>query len=237
MITQKNAPHWLGAMFLLVIFFSLTSGLLLSSATGTGSISEMLANISRHISLVRLGVLFEMLNSTGIIVLVSLLYSVLSRQDKILALIALGWWLGEALILEFTSTAVFALIRLGQDFVQVGSPLNSFYQVLGDFLYYGIYKHGYGGIHMWFYCIGGLVWYSLFFRSRYIPRVISLFGIIAVTLAFLAVVLHYFGITSPLWLSIPLLPFELTIGLWLLFKGIREHSETVSPLQALGSAG
>ncbi|MGE5373826.1 MAG: DUF4386 domain-containing protein [Bacteroidota bacterium] len=237
MISEKNVPRWLGATFLFVIFVSLASGLLLSSATGTGTISEMLANVSRNIPLVRISVLLEMLNSTGIIVLASLLYIVLSRQDKILALIALGWWLGEALILGFTSTAVFALIRLGQDFVQVGSPLNSFYQVLGDFLYYGIYKHGYGGIHMWFYCIGGLVWYSLFYRSRYIPRAISLFGIVAVSLAFIAVVLHFLGLGAPLWISIPLLPFELTIAFWLLFRGIKEGPETDLAVHALRSAG
>jgi hypothetical protein len=73
---------------------------------------------------------------------------------------------------------------------------------------------------MWFYCIGGMLWYSLFYRSRYIPRVISLFGIVAAALAFVAVVFMYFGVDAPLWMSIPLLPFELTIGFWLLIKGI-----------------
>src|SRR5512138_1727237 len=103
MISEENAPRWLGAMFLFVIFASLTSGLLIGSASGTGSIDDMLASISRNIALVRLSVLFEMLNSSGIIVLASLLYLVLSRQDKVLALVALGWWLGEALILGLSS--------------------------------------------------------------------------------------------------------------------------------------
>ncbi len=237
MISEENAPRWLGAMFLFVIFASLTSGLLIGSASGTGSIDDMLASISRNIALVRLSVLFEMLNSSGIIVLASLLYLVLSRQDKILALVALGWWLGEALILGLSSTGMYALITLSRDFVQAGSALNSFHQLLGDFLYYGAYKHAYGGIHMWFYCLGGLVWYTLFYRSKYIPRAISLFGIIAVSLAFVPVILHYFGVSAPLWVSIPLLPFELTIGFWLLLKGIKAEPRPVTAVPALPGMG
>jgi hypothetical protein len=30
-----------------------------------------------------------------------------------------------------------------------------------------------------FYCTGGLMWYSLLFSSRYVPRALSLFGILA----------------------------------------------------------
>jgi hypothetical protein len=86
---------------------------------------------------------------------------------------------------------------------------------------------------MWFYCIGGMIWYSLFFRSRYIPRLIPLFGVFATSLAFVAVVMNYLGYGAPIWMSIPLLPFELSIGFWLLLSGIKEDSVVVSKVQAL----
>jgi len=78
---------------LIVVFASLTSGLLLSSAVGSGGISDMLLNISNKVTLLRTSILFEMLNSSAIVVLAVLLYTVLSKQNKILALVALGWWL------------------------------------------------------------------------------------------------------------------------------------------------
>lgn len=237
MISEKNAPRLLGAAFLFVIFASLTSGLLLSSAVGTGSISDMLVHISNNPTLAQLSVLFETLNSSGIIVLAALLYIVLSRQNKLLALVALGWWLGEAFILGLTSTAVFALVSLAQDFVHAGMPQNSFYQTLGQFLYNGVYGHGYSGIHMWFYCIGGILWYSLFYRSKFIPRVISLFGIIAASLAFAAVLSGFFGYSLPIWVSVPLLPFELTIGTWLTVRGITDGSEVAANQRMLPVGG
>jgi len=222
MNSDKNTPRLLGAAFLIVVFASLTSGLLLSSAVGSGGISDMLLNISNKVTLLRTSILFEMLNSSAIVVLAVLLYTVLSKQNKILALVALGWWLGEALILGLTSTGISALIPLGLDFVKAGAPQHSFYQTLGEFLYYGVYQHGYSGIHMWFYSIGGILWYYLFYRSKYIPRVISLWGLIAACLSIVGVVFIFYGYDVPIFVFLPLLPFELTIGTWLMLKGIKD---------------
>ena len=223
MISEKNAPRLLGAAFLFVIFVSLTSGLLLKAATGSGTISEMLVSVSNAPGLMRLSVLFELINSSAIVILASLLYIVLNTQNKIIALIALGWWLAEAFALILSSAGAFALVPLSLDFVAAGAPQGSFYQTLGQFLYGGLHTYGYSTVHMWFYCIGGMLWYFLFFRSRYIPRAISLFGLAAVSLAFVGVIFQFFGYDVPIFVSLPLLPFELTIGAWLLFKGIKDQ--------------
>jgi hypothetical protein len=225
MISEKNAPRLLGAAFLFVILVSLASGLLLKAATGAGSISEMLLSVSQAPALLRLSVLFEMINSSAIVVLASLLYVVLNTQNKIIALVALGWWLAEALALILSSAGAFALLPLSLDFAAAGAPQGSFYQTLGQFLYGGLYTYGYSIVHMWFYCIGGILWYFLFWRSRYIPRAISLFGLAAVSLAFVGVIFQFFGYDVPIVVALPLLPFELTIGTWLLVKGIKDDHQ------------
>ena len=219
-ITIKNAPRFLGAAFLFVIFTSLTGGILFMSATGSGSISDMLVNISKNATPMRLGILDGMLNSTGIVVLAVLLYVVLRQQDKNLSLIALGSWLAEAIVYAFMQIGALALISLSLDFVAAGAPASSFYQTLGAFLYNGVYGQGLM-IHMWFYCTGGLLWYYMFYKSRYIPRAISLFGLLAVTLALAGIVFQVMGYAVPIYVSLPILPFELIIGIWLLLKGIK----------------
>jgi hypothetical protein len=225
MISEKNAPRLLGAAFLFVFFASLFSGVLLTSVIGSGSMSDGLMNVANQLTRVRISSLGQILTSSGIVVLAVLLYVVLSRVDRILALVALGWWLAEAITLALIQLGVLALIPLSLDFVRAGTPGESFYQGLGQFLYSGMAKQGMT-IHMWFYCIGGLLWYAMFFRSRYIPRVISLWGLVAVVLALGAVVFTLFGYAVPLWVSIPLAPFELAIGFWLLLKGIKAGPES-----------
>jgi hypothetical protein len=225
MISERNAPRLLGAAFLFVFFASLISGVLLTSVVGSGNVSRDLVSVANQVTRVRLSVLSQMLTSSRIVMLAVLLYVVLRRVNRILALVALGWWLAEAITLALIQLEVLALIPLSLDFVNAGAPGESFYQALGQVLYYGIARQGMNA-HMWFYCIGGLLWYGMFFRSRLIPRVISLWGLVAVVVALGAAAFQIFGYAVPLWVSIPIAPFELAIGFWLLLKGIKAGSET-----------
>jgi hypothetical protein len=231
MISDKSAPRLLGAAFLVVILTSLSGGLLLSSAVGAGSVADMLVSLSNQTALMRLSILGNMLTSCGIVALAALLYTVLSKQNKIIALVALGCWLAEAIFLALSQTGTAALIPLSLDFVKAGAPDHSYYQTLGQFLYSGIYHQGYT-IHMWFYCTGGILWYSLFYQSKIIPRVISLFGVLAVSLGLVGIVLELFGYAVPIFVFLPILPFELTIGVWLLLRGVRGSSEHLTQAPA-----
>lgn len=223
MILDKHAPRLLGAMFLIVIVASALGGGLLNSAVGSGSISDILVNISKNVTLLRVAILADMVNSLGIMALAVLLYVVLSKQNKIIALVALGWWMAEAISIVISKIGAFALIPLSLNFVQANAIGNSYYETLGGFLYYGLTRQGYT-IHMFFYCFGGILWYSLFYRSQYIPRIISLFGLIAVSMGLIGIGFQFFGYTVPIFVYLPLLPFELTIGLWLMLRGIKNDS-------------
>ena len=233
MNVEKIAPRLLGAALLFVAFASLISGQLLTSVIGSGNISDSLVHVSQQQNLVRLSSLGELVTSSGIVVLAALLYIVLHKQNKIIALVALGWWLAEAIFLALSQIGTFALLPLSLNFVQAGAPLHAFYQTLGALLYNGAYNQGYT-IHMWFYCMGGLLWYSLFYTSRYIPRVISLWGLLAVSVGFIGIVLQVLGYDVSIFVFLPILPFEVTIGVWLLIRGIKEQpQERYAPASSL----
>ncbi len=170
----------------------------------------------------RISILADLVTSLGVVVLAALLYIVLNKQNKIIALVALGLWLAEALSLALSKTGAFALIPLSLDFVKAGAPEHSYHQTLGEFLYYGVVGMQGQTMHMFFYCLGGLLWYYLFYKSKYIPRVISLFGLIAVAVASVGIVFQFFGYDVPIFVSLPILPFELTIGTWLMLRGIKD---------------
>jgi hypothetical protein len=223
MISEKNAPRLLGAMFLIVIVTSALGGMQ-SAVTGTGVISDVLAAISSRPAQMQWTALANLLNSLGIVALAVLLYTVLKRENKILALVALGWWLCEALSCAIGQIGAFALVPLSLEFVNAGAPAQSAYQALGAFLYQGVVKTS-GVFLMVFYCAGAIIWYSLFFRSRYVPRPISLFGIAAVSGSLVGMIYELFGHSVSLFVSLPIGLFELVIGLWLLVRGIPGWSE------------
>jgi hypothetical protein len=227
MNTNRNTVRLLGAAFLIVFVASMLSGSLLDAATGSGSISDILASISNHLTLMRISILVELVTSIGIVVLAALLYIVFHNQHKIIALVALGWWLAEATTLAVSKIGAFALIPLSLEYVKAGAPDSSYFQTLGDFFYYGFDRQGWA-IHMLFFCLGGILWYYLFYRSRYIPRALSAWGVVAVSLVSINVMLVLFdrNIELQMVMLAPYLVFEALIGPWLMVKGIRDGSET-----------
>ncbi|MFC2002085.1 DUF4386 domain-containing protein [Chloroflexota bacterium] len=225
MNSGKNIPRLLGAAFLFVFVASLISTQLLTSVVGSGSISDILVNISDNLTPMRTSILVGLVTSVGIVVLAVLLYVVLYKQNKSIALVALGWWLAEAIILAVSKIGAFALIPLSLEFVGAGAPAASYFQTLGDFLYSGIYQQG-DNIHMLFYCLGGVLWLYLFYISGYIPRVLSVLGLVIESVGLIGMVLLLLAVRVDMLFFYPIAVLELTIGLWLMVKGIREGSET-----------
>ena len=217
-----NTVRLLGVAQLLVFVASVLSEQLLKSVVVTGSISEALVNISENISRVRTSNLIALFNCLAIVTLGVLFYIVLNEQNKILALVALGCFLAEAITLAVSKIGAYGLISLSKEFVTAGAPESSYFQTLGNFLYYGVDRRGYD-IHMFFFCMGGILWYYLLYISNYVPRALALWGLIAVCLLTLPILFELYDrdfLPAAGILALPYLPFEVVLGLWLILRGV-----------------
>lgn len=94
---------------------------------------------------------------------------------------ALGWWLVEATLLAVSKVSAYSLIPLSLEYVKAGAPDSSYFHTLG-ILIQNADKIGYI-VHLMFFSLGGMLFYSLFYRSRSIPLGLSVWGIAAVYLA------------------------------------------------------
>jgi hypothetical protein len=226
MHADKNTIRLLGAVFLIVFFASLVSNTLLDQAVGSGSISERMVSVTDNLTLVRVSILVELVTSTGIIALACLLYIVFRDQHRIMATVALGWWLAEGITLGVSKLGAYALIPLSQDFVEAGAPGSGHFQSLGHFLYYGFDRQAWH-LHMLFFSLGGILWYYLFLRCRYIPRYYALWGVASICLVFVnTLMVAYDSTIDPIAiLLLPYVFFELSIGPWLIIKGINTGAE------------
>jgi len=216
-----NTVKLLGAAQLLVFAASLISERLLASGVRTGSISDILVNISKNLTRMRISTLVALINCLAIILLGSMFYIVFMDEYKIIALVALGCFLAEGITLAVSKIGAYSLIPLGQEFVNAGAPESSYYQTLGNFLYYGVDRRGYD-IHMLFFCLGAILWYYLLYISNVIPRALSLWGLVAVCLLTIPILLELFErdlFPAAGILALPYLPFELVLGIWLIIKG------------------
>jgi hypothetical protein len=217
-----NTVRLLGVVQLLVLAFGILGGELLRSVIGSGSMSDILVRVSENQTRMRISNMAWLIVSVAIVVLGVLFYIVFNEEYRIIALVALGCFLAEAIILAVSKIGTYALIPLSQEFVEAGAPESSYFQTLGDFFYYGLDKLGFD-IHMLFFCLGGILWYYLFYVSGNIPRALSVWGLAAVSLLLITTLLVLFNRDlrdSPVMvLGLPYLPFELFLGVWLIVKG------------------
>jgi hypothetical protein len=185
-----------------------------------GDIAESMTNIANHALQMQASIVVEMITAIGIVMLGSLLYVTLRKQNDKVALLALGLYVMEATILAASRIAVFALLRVSQESVLVGHPAQM--QMLGN-LFYDAQSFGYD-LHMLPFALGATLFYSLLFKSRVIPRVLALLGLVAAPLALIGTVLVLVGVEVPILVFLPNLPFELAAGVWFLVKGCRPDS-------------
>jgi hypothetical protein len=233
MNTAKNTPRLLGVMFIIVIILSVLSGTFLTplnySLTGPpDNISETMVNFSENPSKVQMSIAGFLIEAAAIVLLSVLLYAVLKKQNIIIARWAFGLWILEAVFLAVRQINAFSLLFTSQNFVIAGAPSGSYFQTLGS-LFYRLMQFSYD-VQMVFYCIGGFLFYYLFLKSKYVPTWLSIFGIIVASLGFIGELLVIFGNVVPLYIFLPILPFELIIGVWLIVKGINDGSKTGSTM-------
>jgi hypothetical protein len=226
MNSDRNTPRYLGAAFLLQAAASAASGLLLAPvdlipASVPGDVAYTMTTIANGAMGTRASIVGEMITAIGVVMLGSLMYVVLKKQNEKIALVALGLYLVEVALLGLREVLAYSLLRISQESVLAGHPADL--QTLGNLLYES-QSFAYT-LHTLFFALGATLFYSLFYKSGYIPRVLALWGLIAAPLAFIGTLLELFAISVPLVVFLPNLPFELTMGVWLLVKGIREESE------------
>jgi hypothetical protein len=176
-----------------------------------------MTNIANNTLQMRASIMLHMITAIGIVLLGALLFVVLKKQHVKIALVALGLYVIEAAILATSRIPAFSLLRISQESVIAGHP--AYFLTLGNLLYEAA---DFGDwLHMLPFALGATLFYYLFFKSGYIPRALALWGLIAASLAFIGSVLVLLGYDVPMIVFLPNLPFEITIGVWLIVKGIK----------------
>ncbi|NIN34324.1 MAG: DUF4386 family protein, partial [Gammaproteobacteria bacterium] len=201
--SDKNTPRLLGAAFLLQAVAALVwSAFLLQPLIVSGNITDTMTNIANNALQMRASIVVTMITAIGIVMLGALLFVTLKKQNRKIALVALGLYLIEAAILAASRIPAFALLRISQESVIAGHP--AYLQTLGN-LFYESADFG-DWLHMLPFALGATLFYYLFFKSGYIPRVLSLLGLIAALLALIGTPFVLLGYDVPIIVFLPNLP-------------------------------
>jgi len=188
-----------------------------------GDAVQTAKNIAASERLFRLGTVSNLITFASVVILLLALYVVLKPINRNVALLAAFWRLAES--------SIFALITLN-DFVALRLLSSADYlrafdtQQLQALAYTFVRAHDAGYlIGLVFFGLGSTVFAYLWFKSRYIPRAMAAWGIFSslvvaiVTLAIMAFP-SLAAVVIPVYF-VPIFIFEVTLGIWLLVKGIK----------------
>jgi hypothetical protein len=181
------------------------------------------ANVRASERLFRLGVATELITFATVVVLIAALYVTLKPVNRGLALLAVFWRLVEASICVVMTLSSFSVLGL----LSRAAYLRAFevdrLQAL-TMLAIGAHDDGYN-VAMIFFGLGSTVFSYLWFKSRYVPRVLAAWGVfsslLVVPCTLALVIAPKLADILGTGFYVPILIFELGLGLWLLIKGLR----------------
>ena len=184
--------------------------------------ADILAKVAANQNQVAAGALFGLVGFFTCAGIAIALYPVLRRYSEGLALGSVGLRIIEGVLYSIGAVAVLSMVTLGRGYVEAGAGATSYLQASGELLMIARSWAGMAGT-LAFYP-AGLMYYLVFYRSRLIPRWLSGWGIVAVTMGFTASILVVFQVITPMTtpqivLNLPIFLQEMVLAVWLIAKG------------------
>ena len=231
--TQRIYARVAGFLFLWLIITGLTGLLTSSHIVGSGTFAETAKRVLASEHLYRLALCFELIETLSAALLAFALYATLKPVDKLLAQFAMYCRLGESFI--GGASMIFSFFRLGlygSSQAPGGLGADQLQALVGAMRIAGSASVNICAI---FFSIGSTVFFYLFFKSRYIPKILSAFGVFA---SVVVTVICFAGLIFPEYAATlqygwaPMAIAEVTTGFWLMFGAkipARSDQQSVRP--------
>jgi hypothetical protein len=193
-----------------------------------GNAVETARNILAHETLFRINVACNLIYVAIILALISALYVIFKPVNRNLALVATFCRLVLAIMWGITALNTLSALRLLGDSAYLSVFGADQLKTLARLNIAGSFDAYYVGLPFW--GLASTVCSYLWLKSRYVPRALAVYGVISsgwcVICAFAFIVFpHFDAIVGLSWFDVPMVIFELALGLWLLVKGLKPSGE------------
>lgn len=184
-----------------------------------GNLFSTAQNILNNEGLFRLGILLEVFLAVGLVALGYSLYLLLKHLNPYLAKFAFILKVVEASLMTVVTLFSFFALQLLINSSQISTLNENSINVFAGFIFS---QHGkLNSLPMLFLGIEMVIFTVLLYKSAFVPKLISGFGIFSFSLIFIYAILSIFYPEMNLMLlTIPSFLFELICGGWLLLKPI-----------------
>jgi hypothetical protein len=184
---------------------------------------DYLSKVSANENQIVLGALFVLTMGLALAMVPVMLFPIFRKINEVLAVgyVVFRGALETVTYIALVITQLF-LIIVSQEYIAAGAPDDSYFQTLGALLQKG--QDSISTILIIVFSLGALMLYYLFYRSNLIPRWISVWGFIAITMHLATGFLIIFHLMSPfstinMIVNFPIFLQEMVMAVWLIVKG------------------
>ena len=214
MNTNRKTARIVGALFLVSnVAFILGAVIFIEPILGA---ADYLSLVSPNRAQVILGVLLELINGVAYLGIAVLLFPILKQRFESMALGYVGFRIIEFVMQTLSDLSPLSLLTLSEEFVSAGAPAASSFQALGTLLL-AERSWAFQMVSITF-GLGALLFYTMLYKSKLIPRFISIWGLVGAAVVLANTMLDMFSLTVPN-LGVLMLLNELFLGVWLIVKG------------------
>jgi uncharacterized protein DUF4386 len=218
--SQRSYVRFAGLMYLVVLLLDIAGGVITSGVGGSGTFFEVSHRIIASETLYRVGLGLALAGSMATILLAVGLYATLKPVDRNLTMMALLFRAAEGAIGAMGIVTAFSILQIQQAANHAGAFDSNQLSALANFS-----SGPSTDVSAIFFTAGSTIFFYVFLKSGYIPRILSAWGIFA---SLVYMVVWFVDLILPnhpglvlIVGSLPILVAEVATALWLLIVGIR----------------
>ena len=168
-----------------------------------------------------IGILLEFICAPAIVLIPIMLFPILKKYNESIALGYVGFRFLEGILFIFMVINSLSQISLSQDYLNSGTGNASYFQTLGNSIQA---ENDWATlIYIIVFTLGALMFYYLLYKSKIIPRFISVWGFITAALLLTGALLGMLGLIPlskvMIFFGPPIALNEIVLSLWLITKG------------------
>lgn len=184
---------------------------------------DFLANLYPDRINVVSGSLLELINAMAVVGIAVLLFPILKKHNEAFALGYFGARIIESVLLTISAMGPLVLIALSKNYISLGTAKGSYFETTGKLLIEAqsvLFQTA-----MIVLGLGSLLLCHVLYRSRLIPRLLSVIGFIGYAALLASGCLRILGQEIGSVLYVPGAIFEIVFPVWIIVKGFRLHNE------------
>ncbi len=165
------------------------------------------------------------------------LYPILKQYNEGLAIGSAGFRIIEGVLEIVSAISLITLLALSQEFVKAGTPDSSYFQTAGALIKAGSdWLNNVALLLTW--CIAALMYYSVFYQYKLVPRWLSAWGLIGITLTIITCLLVMLRVIPPSGTiqsiaSLPIAVQEMVFAIWLIVRGVNPPATASGSVKGL----